>query len=86
MPKRFVFFYFIKKNRNEVGLVLPSHVEYWEKAHVNKFIGGLFADGSGGMITFEASNREEADDKIIEDPLIINNLIEIRWVKELIAE
>lgn len=86
MPRRFIFFFFIKKKSNEISEALPAHVEYWEKANVNKFIGGLFADGSGGMITFEASDREEAENKILEDPLIIRNLIEIRWVKELIAE
>ncbi len=60
MGKRFVFFYFMKKEPEKMKAVVPLHIEYWQKPKLNKYLGGPFSDRSGGMITFEAKGIEEA--------------------------
>jgi uncharacterized protein YciI len=86
MKKQFAFFYFMKKEIEEIRLVVPSHIKYWEKCNLKKYSGGPFSDRSGGLITFEAENREEATTIIMNDPFILKNLIEDKWIKEWIVE
>jgi uncharacterized protein YciI len=86
MGKRFAFFYFMKKEPDKIQIVVPSHIEYWEKCNLRTYLGGPFADRSGGLITFEAENLEEATSIIMDDPFISQNLLETKWIKEWAAE
>lgn len=86
MEKRFAFFYFMKKELDEIRSVIPSHIEYWEKCNLNKYSGGPFSDRTGGLITFEAETMEEATTIIMKDPFILKNLIEDKWIKEWVVE
>ncbi|OGU56409.1 MAG: hypothetical protein A2V66_06220 [Ignavibacteria bacterium RBG_13_36_8] len=62
------------------------HEKYWEELKLKNYMWGEFADGSGGLITFDAANEEEAIEIIEEDPLLEANAIEEKGIKELIVE
>ena len=80
MKKQFVYFYFMKKKSEIIKFVVPSHVEYWGKHNLQKYMGGPFADRTGGIITFEAENI------VLSDPFVTEDLLEDKWKKEWIVE
>ncbi len=86
MGKRFAFFYFMKKEPEKIKAVVPLHIEYWRKLKLNKYLGGPFADRTGGLIAFEAENMDEATKITMNDPFVLQNLLENKWVKEWIVE
>ncbi|MBI3354996.1 MAG: hypothetical protein HY034_08950 [Nitrospirae bacterium] len=62
------------------------HIEYWHKLKLNKYLGGPFADRTGGLITFETENMDEAAKIIMNDPFVLQNLIESKYIKEWAVE
>lgn len=46
------------------------------------YLGGPFADRSGGLITFEASSRERAEKMTGQDPFARHGLLGLHWLKE----
>lgn len=86
MEKRFAFFYFMKKEPEKKRAAVPSHIEYWKGCSLQGYEGGPFADRSGGLITFEAENLEEATSIIMDDPFVLQGLIESKYIKEWAVE
>ena len=86
MKKRFAFFYFMKKEPEKIRAAVPLHIEYWHNLKLNKYLGGPFADRTGGMITFEAESIEEAAKITDNDPFVLQNLLESKWIKEWVVE
>ncbi|RJQ54583.1 MAG: hypothetical protein C4526_04985 [Nitrospiraceae bacterium] len=86
MGKRFIFFYFMKKEPEKIRGAVPLHIEYWHELKLNKYLGGPFADRSGGMIAFEAGSIEEANKITNSDPFVIQDLIESKWIKEWVVK
>ncbi|MBI5874156.1 MAG: hypothetical protein HZB36_08510 [Candidatus Omnitrophica bacterium] len=86
MAKRVVFFYFMKKEPDKIREIVSAHIAYWKNNNYRDYMGGPFADRSGGLITFEANDIEEATKIINKDPFIINGLIETKWIKEWMSE
>ena len=86
MGKRFVFFYFMKKEPERIKAVVPLHIEYWRKLRLNKYHGGPFADRTGGLIAFEAEGIEKATSIIMNDPFVSQGLLEDKWIKEWAVE
>lgn len=83
--KRFVYFYF-NRSSPELPRVVPSHVRYWATAGVDDYLGGPFADRTGGLISFRASDLEAAHRLVREDPFARQDLIAEGWLKEWIPE
>ncbi len=83
---RIIYLYFMKKEPDKIPAVVPSHVDYWNERNLKEYQGGPFADKSGGLITFEAENIEEATRIISNDPFVSENLIQEKWIKEWIVE
>jgi len=81
MP-RFLYFYFMKNAPEKIGEVVPAHVSYWHDLKLPSYMGGPFADRSGGAISFEADNLDKAAALIENDPFVKADLLEQRWVKE----
>ena len=50
------------------------------------YLGGPFADRSGGLITFQAGSIPEAERLVAHDPFVREDLLERRWVKEWITD
>ena len=84
--QRFIYFYFNRNEPEKTRQVVPAHVQYWQSVNPDGYLGGPFADRSGGSISFVASSLEEAIEIIMQDPFVINDLIEQKWIKEWIVE
>ena len=66
--------------------VVPAHVQYWQSRDVSNYMGGPFADRTGGLITFAAASLDDAQHIIMEDPFVRDRLIEQSWIKEWLIE
>ena len=84
--RRFIYFYFNRNEPEKIREVVPAHVQYWKTAGLKSYSGGPFADHSGGLISFAASNLEEAIEIMLRDPFIQKDLIEQKWIKEWMPE
>jgi uncharacterized protein YciI len=79
---RVSYLYFMKDEPDRVREVAPEHASYWRGLGLPKYLGGPFADRSGGVITFEAGTGEEATELVANDPFVRDGLLQRRWVKE----
>ena len=85
MKKRFVFFYFMKNKPEGIGSAVPGHIDYWRNLDLEDYLGGPFADRSGGMITFAATDMDEVARIVSADPFMTNDLIEQKWIREWVV-
>jgi uncharacterized protein len=79
---RVSYVYFMTNEPEEIREVAPQHASYWRGLGLREYLGGPFADRSGGLITFEAGSAEEASELVADDPFVRAGLLESRWVKE----
>jgi uncharacterized protein YciI len=84
--KHFVYFYFNRNEPEKIRQVVSDHVQYWKAANLKGYMGGPFADRTGGLISFVASSLEDATEIILQDPFILQDLIAEKWIKEWIVE
>lgn len=84
--KRFIYYYFNRNEPERIRQVVSAHVQYWKTADLEGYMGGPFGDRSGGLISFTASNLEEAIQTILQDPFLKEDLIAEKWIKEWILE
>jgi len=84
--RRFLYFYFNRNEPEKLRQVVPVHVQYWKDASLRGYVGGPFADRTGGLISFVASSLEEATKIILRDPFMLQDLIDEKWIKEWIME
>jgi uncharacterized protein YciI len=82
IEKRFVYFYLNRNEPEKIKQVVPAHVRYWKKANRTGFMGGQFGDRTGGLISFVAQSLQEAMDIILQEPFILEDSIEQKWIKE----
>jgi len=80
--KRFVYFYLMRETPDVVNRIIPVHVQYWETCNLPEYVGGPFADRTCGLITFSAARLEDAQRIIEDDPFVLENLIEQKWIKQ----
>jgi uncharacterized protein YciI len=79
---RFLYFYVMKGSPDRVREVAPEHAAYWRDLELRKYLGGPFADMSGGLITFETASAAEAEALVAADPFFRDGRLEHHWVKE----
>jgi uncharacterized protein YciI len=84
--RRFVYFYFNRNEPEKIRQVVAAHIAYWKTANIQGYMGGPFADRTGGLISFVASNAEEAAEVIQNDPFGMEDLIDQKWIKEWVFE
>jgi uncharacterized protein len=82
MPGRFVFLYFMKKDPDLIREIAPSHAVYWKTRQLERYLGGPFADRTGGLITFETTTIERAMELVEGDPFMTHDLLDAKWVQE----
>jgi len=75
----------MKDEPDRIREVVPSHIAYWKNSELGKYIGGPFADRTGGSISFEAPGLDEATAIIEKDPFVVHGLLAEKWVKEWMA-
>jgi uncharacterized protein YciI len=79
---RYAYFYFMKDEPERVREAAPRHAAYWRGLALPGYLGGPFADQSGGMITFEATSEDEVHRIAARDPFRQEGLMESHWLKE----
>jgi hypothetical protein len=79
---RFLYFYLMTDAPDQIGKAGPRHAAYWVERGLPKYLGGPFADRSGGLITFEAASMDEARAVVDDDPFVRESLLTDGWLKE----
>ena len=83
---RFAYLYFMEDEPNRVRAAASAHAAYWRGLAVPGYVGGPFADRSGGLITFEVDSWPQAEDLVAGDPFLREGLLERRWLKEWVPD
>ncbi len=60
---------------------VPEHVAHWQGLGLGDYIGGPFEDRTGGLITFRAVGRSQAEQAVAADPFVTRGLLERHWLK-----
>jgi uncharacterized protein YciI len=76
------YIYFMKNDPDRVAAVAPEHAAYWHGLELRMYLGGPFADRSGGLISFETDSHDDAAQLVADDPFVREGLVERSWVKE----
>jgi uncharacterized protein YciI len=76
----------MKDDPDRVRTVAPEHAAYWRNLGLPGYVGGPFADRSGGLITFDADSLEQAAGIIDADPFVQEELLESSVVKQWMPE
>jgi hypothetical protein len=66
---------------DQVREVAPRHARYWHERNLPGYLGGPFADRSGGSISFVADDHVAAEELVVGDPFVADLLSE-SWLKE----
>jgi uncharacterized protein YciI len=83
--KRFIFLYTMGDDVAAIRQAVAAHVAYWEGARLDGYLGGPFADRSGGAITFNAGDLEQAAALAAGDPFHVQGLLREHQVREWLA-
>jgi uncharacterized protein YciI len=83
---RFLYFYLMREAPDRVRATAPEHAAYWRELQLGGYLGGPFADRSGGLITFEAESGAAAEALVANDPFLREDLLERHWVKEWLLD
>lgn len=83
---RFLYFYLMKDAPDRVRAAAPQHAAYWRELGLRDYLGGPFADRSGGLITFQAASDAEAGRLVANDPFLSEGLLERHWVKQWLLD
>lgn len=86
MSTRFAYFYFMSGDVDRVRDTAPRHTRHWHALELDDYIGGPFADLSGGLITFRAQDAAQADRAVAGDPFVQDDLLGTYWLKPWIPE
>ena len=79
---RFIYFYFNRDAPEKIAQIVPAHVQYWTAANLKEYVGGPFADHTGGLISFVTTSLQAATAIVEQDPFVLEDLIEQKWIKE----
>ena len=83
---RIAYCYWMKDDPDRISMVAPEHAAYWRDLGLPGYLGGPFADRSGGLIIFEAESVETAESIIAADPFVREELLESSVVRQWMAE
>jgi uncharacterized protein YciI len=71
----------MKDDPDRIGATVGRHVLYRQELRLTGYLGGPFEDRTGGLITFEAEDRERARRAVDTDPFVQEGLLEAHWLK-----
>lgn len=83
---RFLFFYLMAADPDRVGEVAPRHAAYWKELALPGYLGGPFADRSGGLVLFEADTQARAEQLVTGDPFLREGTVGSWWLRQWLPE
>jgi hypothetical protein len=83
---RIAYLYWMKDDPDRVRTIAPQHASYWRDLGLPGYVGGPFADRSGGLITFEAGSLEAAERIVAADPFVREELLDSSVLKQWMPE
>jgi uncharacterized protein YciI len=83
---RFAYFYLMEDDPDRVRATVPRHVAHWHDLELTGYLGGPFADRTGGLITFQANDDQQAQRAVDTDPFVQEGLLKARWLKQWTPE
>jgi uncharacterized protein YciI len=83
---RFLYFYLMRDAPDRVRTAAPRHASYWRGLQLHGYLGGPFADRSGGLIVFETESGAAAEVLVADDPFLREHLLEHHWVKQWLPD
>ena len=86
MSFRFAYLYFMKDDPDRVRAMVGRHVAHWKELGLPGYLGGPFQDRTGGRITFEAQDGDQARRAVDADPFLREGLLEVHWLKQWTPE
>jgi uncharacterized protein YciI len=86
MSFRFAYLYFMKDDPDRVRAMVGRHVAHWKELGLPGYLGGPFEDRTGGLITFEAQDGDQARRAVDADPFVREGLLEEHWLKQWTPE
>jgi uncharacterized protein YciI len=78
---RFAYLQVMRDAPDRVRAAAPEHAAYWRGLDLPSYLGGPFADRSGGLIAFDAGPGDEAERLAADDPFRRDGLIERWWLR-----
>jgi len=83
---RFLSFYLMTDDPDPVRESAPPHAAYWRDLALPGYLGGPFADRSGGLITSEADTLGRAEELVHGDPFLQKQVVGNWWLRQWLAE
>jgi hypothetical protein len=83
---RFSYGYRMAGSPERIRPLVSRHVSYWRDLALPHYMGGPFADRSGGLILFDAGSLEDAKALVSQDPFVTGEVVASRWLKEWLVE
>lgn len=81
--KKFVYYYTMKNHPEKIREAAPRHASYWRPL---KKTGGPYADFSGGIILFDAVEKDDAGLMVQQDPFVIEDVLHEYRLIEFLAD
>jgi uncharacterized protein YciI len=86
MSLRFAYFYLMADDPDRIRGTVPGHVAHWHDLGLTGYVGGPFADRTGGLITFQADDDQQAQRAVDTDPFVQEGLLKAHWLKQWTPE
>jgi uncharacterized protein YciI len=83
---RFVSFYPMRDEPDRGRAAVPRHVSHWRGLGLPGYLGGPFADRTGGLIVFETEDTSRAAAAVNSDPFVQDRLLEAYWLEQWIPQ
>jgi hypothetical protein len=76
----------MREDPDRVRAVAPRQIAHWRDLALPAYIGGPFADRSGGLIVFDCASLAEAREIATGDPFVVEGLVRESWLREWLPE
>jgi uncharacterized protein YciI len=83
---RFAYLYFMTDDPDRIRATVGRHVAHWQQLRLPGYLGGPFQDRTGGLITFQADDGEQARRAVDTDPFLQEGLLAAHWLKQWTPE
>jgi hypothetical protein len=79
---RVAYLYLMRDRPDQVNPAAPARATYCRELAPPGYLGGPFADRSGGLITVDVDSWKTAEQLVGNDSLHHTDLLDGRWLKE----